>query len=531
MLLALLVTVVLPLIALWYWYRDPPGVPPGPRRVPILGSVPFLPKACRVNRGLHIPHLFKHLSATFGPVTRVFLGPVPVAVISDLDVLREAFKKDEVTDRPPMRPFHEFRYGDAHGGQRGVILSSGREWQEQRRFCLRQLRDLGFGRSGMEAQILEEVAKLCANLRAESEAAPRIDLNFKLNISIVNSLWLIMAGKSFELGDPELLRVVKALDAVLRGAQFSSLASTLFPGLYKRFSPRFTVAKDGFDRMKAIMREAIDEHAASFDPAAEHRDFIDVYLHEIAASRPGSSFHGARGLESLECVLVDLFMGGSETTSITLIWTFLFLLHHPEAQERLHQELHGVFGDCPDRFPTLEDMNRLPYTKAVMWETLRVSSVVPNGVPHYVTRGTWLHKPGAEGEGPGDYFLPKGTTVMGSVILSHLNPDLWDDPETFRPSRFLEPETGTFRNPHPTKFAPFSVGKRYCLGQSLAEQEYFLFLAGLLSRFRVANPSGQTLPPYRFSEDFKNTGFVRYAPAYDVTLVAKDSKKAFVPFG
>ena len=67
-----------------------------------------------------------------------------------------------------------------------------------------------------------------------------------------------------------------------------------------------------------------------------------------------------RGYQSLDCVLIDLFMGGSETTAITLLWTFLFLLHHPDVQAKIHEELDRV---CQGRVPTLEDQENLHYLK------------------------------------------------------------------------------------------------------------------------------------------------------------------------
>ena len=58
----------------------------------------------------------------------------------------------------------------------------------------------------------------------------------------------------------------------------------------------------------------------------------------------GSSFYGKNGLQSLEIVLVDLFIGGSETTSTSINWTILFLLHNPHVQDKIHKELDEVVG-------------------------------------------------------------------------------------------------------------------------------------------------------------------------------------------
>ena len=97
----------------------------------------------------------------------------------------------------------------------------------------------------------------------------------------------------------------------------------------------------------------------------------------------------------------------------------------------------------------------------------------------------------------------------------HYDPDYWTDPETFNPLRFYDEETKSFKsNDH---LIPFSVGKRFCLGQSLAEKEYFLFFAGLLQKFSFRMASGKGLPAIG-----KNAGTIiallRGVPLYQVVL-------------
>jgi cytochrome P450 family 2 subfamily U polypeptide 1 len=78
----------------------------------------------------------------------------------------------------------------------------------------------------------------------------------------------------------------------------------------------------------------------------------------------------------------------------------------------------------------------------------------------------------------GGYLFPKNSNVMANISFIHYDPKLWPDPEKFDPSRFLD-ESGRFVAPK-TGYVPFSVGKRFCVGQSLVEKEFFLFFSGLL---------------------------------------------------
>lgn len=75
-----------------------------------------------------------------------------------------------------------------------------------------------------------------------------------------------------------------------------------------------------------------------------------------------------------------LFLTGAETTSSSLLWAILFLLHHPEVQGKVHAEIDEVVGS--GRRVTLEDRASLPYTNAVLMESMRMATIVPNALPH-----------------------------------------------------------------------------------------------------------------------------------------------------
>ena len=89
-----------------------------------------------------------------------------MVVISDYNMIKDLYKKLEACARPKIsQPFHELRFGSSDGLQRGLLQSSGSEWMEQRRFTMRQLKDMGFGKSSMEDLIIREIEDLCALFR------------------------------------------------------------------------------------------------------------------------------------------------------------------------------------------------------------------------------------------------------------------------------------------------------------------------------------------------------------------------------
>lgn len=88
--------------------------------------------------------------------------------------------------------------------------------------------------------------------------------------------------------------------------------------------------------------------------------------------------------------------------------------------------------------------------------------------------------------------IPKGTQVIPLIHAVHMDPGLWKDPEVFNPERFLSP-CGT-RIVKPDYFIPFGVGRRMCLGDTLAKAELFLFFSSMLHVFNLRLPEGADRP-------------------------------------
>ena len=93
------------------------------------------------------------------------------------------------------------------------------------------------------------------------------------------------------------------------------------------------------------------------------------------------------------------------------------------------------------------------------------------------------------------YVIPKNAHVIPLLHAVHMNPDYWEEPEAFKPERFLSEDRKTIQKPE--HFMPFGVGQRMCLGDHLAEKEFFLFFSSLLHVFDIQNPSGSPLPGLR----------------------------------
>ena len=146
------------LLFVYFWRHHvvkPHRFPPGPARIPLLGSVYFLPPDVRKGK----KKFTIYLQETFGPIAGIYLGNKPSVVVSDFALIKDLYKRYETSGRPISKPFHEIRFGGEDGSQRGILQSTGQEWQEQRRFTIKQLRDMGFGKSSMEDMVVNEVEK------------------------------------------------------------------------------------------------------------------------------------------------------------------------------------------------------------------------------------------------------------------------------------------------------------------------------------------------------------------------------------
>jgi cytochrome P450 len=170
--------------------------------------------------------------------------------------------------------------------------------------------------------------------------------------------------------------------------------------------------------------------------------------------------------EELVAETLALFIAGHETTATALAWTFFLLAQHPRIMCDLLDELEGTLRGA---VPTLEQLNKLPLLGRVLDESLRILNPFVFGMRH-AQADTAL----------GDYFVPKGRTVVFAPGHIHHDPNIYSEPNRFRPQRW---ET---LKPTPYEFLPFSAGPRMCIGATFAIMEMKLVLATVLQRFRLS---------------------------------------------
>ncbi|ROK28169.1 Cytochrome P450 2M1 [Anabarilius grahami] len=129
-------------------------------------------------------------------------------------------------------------------------------------------------------------------------------------------------------------------------------------------------------------------------------------------------------------------------------------------------EIDEVVGK--DRWPSIEDRQKLPYTDAVIHQ--RSMDLAPITVPHKMMCDTEYN----------GYVIPKGTMVFPLLSSVLIDPKRWKNPNCFDPEKFLNEEGQFMKN---DAFVAVGMGKRICLGEALARTELFLFFTSLLQHF------------------------------------------------
>lgn len=206
------------------------------------------------------------------------------------------------------------------------------------------------------------------------------------------------------------------------------------------------------DRLETLVGGALDAHGQ------DGSDAISVMLGAVEA--------GTLSLDEVRHNMVALLLAGSDTTALALTYCWYLLDRHPAEYERLVDECASVIG--PDR-PGPEHREQLQHLQHVVDETMRLYP--PTWATFRTTR---------EAVELGEFAIPGGGTLMLSQWVVHRDPRLWEDPESFDPSRWASDQD---RPEH--AFFPFSAGPRHCLGMNFARLELHLALATMIGQVHL----------------------------------------------
>lgn len=178
----------------------------------------------------------------------------------------------------------------------------------------------------------------------------------------------------------------------------------------------------------------------------------------------------------LMCMLSDLWIAGMETTVTTLRWAILAMMKYPHIQKKVHDEIDAVLSK--DKLPSMVDRQSMPYTMATLNEIQRWGNILPINLFH--TNDTDFQI--------ANYKIPKGVVVIPQISVLAIDEKVFPSPSEFKPERFLEADGKALAKVE--QFAPFSLGKRQCLGEGLARAELFLIFVHFMQKFQLTKVPG-----------------------------------------
>ncbi|XP_072029315.1 cytochrome P450 2U1-like [Amphiura filiformis] len=465
----LLLGVTVFLLLFWLLHdRKPRKLPPGPKGWPVLG---YIPNMALLAMSGQLPHeALANLGRKYGNVFSMNLCGQLVIVLNDYDSIKEAFSNEDLLDRPKSELFEKGFKGE------GVAFASGEPWKQQRKFCLNVFRNFGVGKKSFENFILKETNELLGEISL-MKGKP-FDPRLPVSNAFSNIICSLVFGRRYEYSDPHFRMLLDMLDECFRLAGAGGIFSMLPAAKYVFFPIQWQIL-DNIKNFTDFIGDIIKEHQQNLDP--NHlNDFLDAYLNEVRLNKQ-NGVQTEVNESNVMFTVVNLFVAGTETSTSTLRWTLLYLVANPYVQRRVQEELDEVVGR--DRLPRYSDRPNLPYTEATLSEATRMASATPFGLPHAASRSTTLK----------GFNVPQGSILIPNMWAVHNDPKVWPKPSDFRSERFLDDEGRYVRQ---ESLIPFGIGRRFCLGESLAKMELFLFFTHLLHRFHFTLPDNA--PPLSF---------------------------------
>lgn len=440
--------------------------PPGPPRLPLLGSLPYIPGTL-----LHL-HAQRHWLPQYGPVVGLTTGSMKLVLVCGAKEALAILNQEH----SQVRPTGEASTRRSFGKRLGIMFSDGAYWTELRRFTLRELRDLGLGKSQLGDVILDEAE---ATLKAMQRDGPVVEPNKIFNAPVLNVLWYMVSGRPFARSaatglDPKSQRLLYIMNKAMRNKRSSTAPCDIWPVL-RHIAPDWSGYNEIYPpvfEMQDFLREEIKKQRQD-DGASS---LMSKYCEEIDKAAPGSTYTE----DSLVITCLDLFMAGGESTANTLSFCLMYMAMHPDKQAKVHAELDAT-GRGADSMITFSDRAHLPYVEATLSEVMRINTIAPLTIPHSTAQDIEFY----------GYTIPKATTLLISLWAVLHDKEHWGDPEAFRPERFIDASGKYAKDPW---MVMFGQGKRVCIGEHFAMQVAFLFFANLMNRFRYSFPAGVAPP-------------------------------------
>ncbi|KAI4314791.1 hypothetical protein L6164_027664 [Bauhinia variegata] len=450
--------------------RRPP-YPPGPKGLPIIGNMQMMDQL--THRGL------AKLAKQYGGVLRLKMGFLNMVAISNPDAARQVLQvQDNIfSNRPATIAISYLTYNRADM----AFANYGPFWRQMRKLCVLKL----FSRKRAESwqSVRDEVDIVVRTVAANIGKPVNIgELVFNLTKNII---YRAAFGSNSQEGQDEFISILQEFSKLFGAfniADFIPYLGWVDPqGLNTRLA-KARAALDGF------IDKIVDEHMEkkirnSNNNVDEESDMVDELMAfysngDEAKVSESDDLHSSIKLtkDNIKAIIMDVMFGGTETVASAIEWAMAELMRSPEYLKGVQQELDDVVG--LERRVEECDFDKLNHLKCALKETLRLHPPIP----------LLLHET-AEDAVVSGYYIPKKSRVMINAWAIGRDEGSWEDPETFKPWRFLKQGAPDFKGSN-FEFIPFGSGRRSCPGMQLGLYALELAVAHLVHCFSWELPDG-----------------------------------------
>lgn len=453
-------------LAYYHLSREQDGaqLPPGPARWPIIGNISDMPSAT-------VPayrHWLQH-KEKYGTLSSIQIMGQAMVILHDWEAIKELLeKRSKVTSG---RPHMEFAHNLAGYGGYVTSQSYNQNFRLQRKLMHQQL---GTKKIVDQYSPIQRVETGCLLLRVLEQPEKLIDhFRYEAGASILKMTY----GYSVERTktDPLVRLVDRMMENFSKAFQPLAWPVDALPAL--KYVPdwipgvKFKKTAREWNFINQLVVNIPYSFAKQQMTTDDYQASMTSRLIQDCRSNDGKEQLQQQDEEGIKWAAATLYGGGADTTVSSLTSFVLAMMKFPEVQKKAQAEIDGVVGQS--RLPQFEDRDNLPYVDAVVKETLRWFPVAPMGVPHTAVEDT-------EYKG---YRIKKGTILIPGVWWLLHDPQVYESPDVFDPTRFISPRD----EPDPATFC-FGFGRRVCPGRLVADTSLWLTIAQLLACFKIEKP-------------------------------------------
>ncbi|XP_054787686.1 cytochrome P450 81E8-like [Prosopis cineraria] len=437
------------------------NIPPGPSSLPILGNLHQLKKP------LH--QAFHRISQRYGQIFSLWFGSRLVVVVSSPSAVQECFTKNDIVlaNRPRLLIGKHISYNCTTV----VFAPYGDHWRNLRRITALEVLSTHRLNKFLEMR-RDEMKRLVQKLAQDSyKEFTKVEMKTRFSEMTFNTIMRMISGKRYwgddcEVGDVEEARKFREMIKELVTLGGANNAGDFLPILRWFDSDHLERKLKSFgNRLDGFLQGLIDEHRN----AEQRANTMIDHLLSFQESQP--EYYTDQIIKGLVLVLL---LAGTDTSAVTLEWAMSSLLNNPNVLGKARKEIDSHIGQ--ERFIDEPDTSNLPYLQSIISETLRLHPAAPLLVPHEASADCTI----------AGYNVPRGTIVLVNAWAIHRDPQLWDDPASFKPERFE-------KEGEASKLIPFGLGRRACPGAGLAQRTVGLTLGLLIQCFEWERASEEEI--------------------------------------